>query len=383
MYLKTLKNKYNIVIKNLELSSDDIDEKIESISNLTYFICMNENNLGFLEKIIGNSDIIDKNLKHKIYIKIINLCKNNEKKDNNNTNSKEETEQKKKKWKEIIKFLSGLYSQSISSKNLNNFIEFLVNLKEEDSNDLIENLNTKYIITKNEFYSTTDNLNIQLLILIKNKLNIKNENQYIEKNISVIKEIYKEIDEQEIKYNDLLYFFGSSSEKNILIEKLNILLLLEENDINPEEIYDNLRKYYKDMNDMLLELTNKKKILELYHKELEKDKILDINIYLDSLVKGTYKSFYSKKLKIKNILYETEEIFEKVYKIKDSKIFRIFYIKKKDIKEIKDSKSLFNEAYDQFNQFKIEIAAKGADLINNSSSKGEIFNIIEQNYYLW
>ena len=134
------------------------------------------------------------------------------------------------------------------------------------------------------------------------------------------------------------------------------------------------------MNDTLLELTNKKNILELYHQELEKNKILDINIYLNSLVKGTYKSFYSEKLKIKNILYETEEIFEKVNKIKDSKIFRIFYIKKKDIKELKDSKSLFNEAYDQFNQFKIEIAAKGADLINNSSSKGEIFNIIEQNY---
>ena len=133
---------------------------------------------------------------------------------------------------------------------------------------------------------------------------------------------------------------------------------------------------------MLLELTNKRNILELYHKELEKDKILDINIYLNSLVKGTYKSFYSEKLKIKNILYETEEIFEKVNKIKDSKIFRIFYIKKKDIKELKDSKSLFNEAYDQFNQFKIEIAAKGADLINNSSSKGEIFNSLISFFFI-
>ena len=35
---------------------------------------------------------------------------------------KKKKNKKKEKWKEIIKFLSGLYSQSISSKYLNNFI---------------------------------------------------------------------------------------------------------------------------------------------------------------------------------------------------------------------------------------------------------------------
>ena len=54
-----------------------------------------------------------------------------------------------------------------------------MNLKKENSNDLIEHLDNKYIITKNEFYSIKNNLNIQLLNLIYQKLKLKNRNQYI------------------------------------------------------------------------------------------------------------------------------------------------------------------------------------------------------------
>ena len=142
---------------------------------------------------------------------------------------------KKKKRKEIIKFLSDLYSKSLQKNSL----------KEEDSNDLIEHLDDKYIITKNEFYSSLDNLNIHLLNLIKKNLNLKNGNQYIEKNIKVLQEIYKDIDEKEIKFMDLYSFCNiGKDKKDILLEKLNILLLLKENNyINVETLYDDLNGY--------------------------------------------------------------------------------------------------------------------------------------------
>ena len=230
-YLKTIKNTYGIVIRECELTEEDNKAQIQSISNLTFFISMNENDLEFLEKSIEELDLIDKKWKHKIYIGLINLCNDDEKREKEEIDLKEEEIlNKKKKRKEIIKFLSDLYSKSLQSKSLNEFIEFLKSLKEEDSNDLIEHLDDKYIITKNEFYSSLDNLNIHLLNLIKKNLNLKNGNQYIEKNIKVLQQIYKDIDEKEIKFMDLNSFCNiGKDKKDILLEKLNILLLLKDN----------------------------------------------------------------------------------------------------------------------------------------------------------
>ena len=129
------------------------------------------------------------------------------------------------KWKKIVKYLSDLYFQKLSSENLDYFIDFLGNLKEEEANDLIEQNGDEYILIKNDFYKATDNFKIKLLKLIKEKLpNIKNENRYIAKNLKVLGEIYQDIDNKKIKYTELI-LFNNSHNKNILIEKLNISIL--------------------------------------------------------------------------------------------------------------------------------------------------------------
>ena len=145
MYLKAIKTKYNIVIKEFELSEEK-DLLIQSISNLVYYLSINEDNIEFLEKNIKETDVIEQEWKHKIYISLVNICKNEELNENDLTEDKETN---KKKRKNIIQFLCDLYSNFLKQDSLKEFVEFLMNLKKENSNDLIEHLDNKYIIPKN------------------------------------------------------------------------------------------------------------------------------------------------------------------------------------------------------------------------------------------
>lgn len=49
-------------------------------------------------------------------------------------------------------------------------------------------------------------------------------------------------------------------EKEFVIEKLNLLTLAQNTSLIQDEIYDNIKKYYKEMNDDLEKLSNYKKI---------------------------------------------------------------------------------------------------------------------------
>ena len=379
-YLKTIKNTYGVVIREYELSEEDNKtEQIQSISNLTFFICMNENDLEFLEKFLEESDLIDKKWKHKIYIELINLCKDDEKREKEEIDLKEEEiEKRKKKRKEIIKFLSDIYSKSLQSNNLNEFIEFLKNLKEEDSNDLIEHLNGKYIITKNEFYSSHDNLNVQLLNLIKKNLNLKNDNQYIEKNIQVLQMIYKDIDEKEIKYSDLNNF--CSVQKDIMLEKLNILLLLKENYINVETFYNDLNGYYREMKDKLDKLKDYKNKLDLFHRDIKRKEISQINLKIEKILEGTYESFSNQQGEIDMLLLGSKIIVSQINDVKDSKIFNIFFRKQKNNKVFNKKDTPFDIAYSEFKKFKEELAEIAADFSKDPSKIEKIFKKLG-NYY--
>ena len=55
-YLTQIKNKYLLVLKKSELSEND-PNLIKSLVNLTTYICINENKIEFLEKIINKNNI--------------------------------------------------------------------------------------------------------------------------------------------------------------------------------------------------------------------------------------------------------------------------------------------------------------------------------------
>ena len=72
-YLNQLKLKYENVIK----VSDNDPNLIQSLVELIIYICINENKTDFLEKNIKVSKFINPKIKHKIYIGLINFCKEN------------------------------------------------------------------------------------------------------------------------------------------------------------------------------------------------------------------------------------------------------------------------------------------------------------------
>ena len=361
-FLKSLKNKYKAIIKDSNLSEDS-DKKIESLTNLTYFICTNEKDLDFLQKTINNSEEIDNKIKHKIYLKLIILCK----------------KEKSEKNEEINKFISSIYLKNLDSENLNEFIEFLSFLKEDDSNNLIEHLDGRYTISKKEFYSNKDSLNIQLLNLIMQKIKLKKDNKYIVNNISVLEQIFGEIDDKDIKFVELSSF--CELDKIKISEKLSALLLLKDKNINInlDEIHENLIKYNDTMKNISTKLINYKSSLEEYHRESKKDEINKLNSIIVEIKNGTYKSFNKNRFEIQTLLDELKEIVKKINEVKNSKIFKHYYLKLKNGRnKLKPNENLFDKVYIEFNEFKKHLAEKGADFISNSSNKDNILKDINE-----
>ena len=376
-YLELLKSKYNISIKSSELSEKD-ESLIKSLTNITSFICENDGKIDFLEKTIAKSAIINKTIKHKIYLELIKYCKekNNE---------------------EIKKFIELHYKKP---DNLNEFIDFLVNLTEEDANDFIENLDNKYIIIEKEFYSSGESLNIKLFNLINKNLTLKEDNNYLKSNIKTLEKIAKDIDEKEIKFEYLSNFCKNLPEseylqgqlqqesqkeviqKKIIMEKLNALTFIPDLDVNPDTTFENIKKFYKDMIDTLDELSNCKRSLEKYHQEIKKEEISTISLNIETIRKETYNNFHKGRANIQILLEGCSDIISKINEIKDSKIFNIFYKNINKNEKYKNNKttSLFDQAYEEFTKFKQLLIKEGADIINKNSNQDEMIKKIKEQY---
>ena len=64
------------------------------------------------------------------------------------------------------------------------------------------------------------------------------------------------------------------AQKSIVLEKINILNLLQDKDINSQDIYEYLNKYFNEMKNTLDKLSEYKNALELYHQESKKKKYM-------------------------------------------------------------------------------------------------------------
>jgi len=362
IYLKQLKSKYNIAIKSRvsELSENN-ENLIKSLVNLTTFICLNEGKIEFLEKTISKSNVLKPEIKHKIYIELIKFCKEN-------------------KSDEIKKFIIQHFSNILNSgalrkNNLKEFIDFIANLSENDANDFIENIDNKFYIVEKEFYSTGENLNIQLFneLFNKQKLNIKDDNKYKKSNIKILTKIAKDKENKEIKFEYLKNF--SKDNKEIIIEKLSTLTLVPEIDVNEDEYYEDYLKYYKEMNDTLIKLTEYKNSLELYHSVIKKDDIIKMSSNIETIQKETYFSFKKREAEIQDLFDGSVEIVNKVQGL--SKIFPIFYQNEIQNKDNKSS-DIFDKAYEEFIKFKKKLVDLGPEFLKKDSgySKSTVKNKI-------
>ena len=180
--------------------------------------------------------------------------------------------------------------------NTNELIEYFTNLNKETFYDEIKTLNDEFIIKENDFYHTGKSPNIQLFYAIIENFEIKDDNQYFKKNLDTLEKIINHINNNEIKYIQLDTFFNDA--KDIIIEKLNLLTILPDSDIEPEKHYDILLNYYKDIKQILDKLSSYKNSLEKVNESPRKIYLYKINKYIEEIQSGTYDSFSKLRPKI-------------------------------------------------------------------------------------
>lgn len=198
-------------------------------------MCQNEGKIDFLKDKISQQAIINKMLRHKIYISLIKKCNEQKKEESDNIIEKKETDsniEKQENYKEEIKsFIKKQYLNSLEFRNVNEFIELLIQLDEEDTNDYLEKLCDNFIIGNSEFYSENYQISIRLfnLIIQKIKPKLKEDNKYLIDNTTPLKKIYNDIiEEKDIKYEHLEKF--SKVDKKIILEKIFILSYVSSRD---------------------------------------------------------------------------------------------------------------------------------------------------------
>ena len=356
-YLQVLRNKYDIIINQTDTSYLPNNKiLIKSLTNLINFICFYENSLDFIKTMIKNSPKFNGITRHNIYIEIIKL-------------------KSEKKYIELHNFIKEEYLDLISKQNdLTYFIEFLENLNEDDLNNIFENLDDKYIIKEEDFYSNKEKQNIILLnSILKKQIKLSKKNKYIENNIEILKKIFKDIDEKEIKYKDLASI--NNDKKEIVLEKLKLFLLMD-SDVIPGEIYKNLEKYHKILIKILNELDDYNSVLELFHNISKKEIILEIKKYRESLLTETYNNFYKKIPGIKRLLGGLKVLYDKIIIVKKSYIFKeLIKIRKESNLSNEEDDSLFDMAFKDFEDFKKKINDNSSE---TDLSTNEIMKIIDK-----
>ena len=148
-----------------------------------------------------------------------------------------------------MKDIKFLILENPNSGNINELIEYFTNLNKETFYDEIKTLNDEFIIKENDFYHKGKSPKIQLFYAIIENFEIKDDNTYFKKNLDTLKKIIYHINNKKIKYIQLDTFFNDA--KDIAIEKLNLLTILPNSDIEPEKHYDILLNNYKDIRQIL------------------------------------------------------------------------------------------------------------------------------------
>ena len=272
-YLKSLKNKFHIVIKSNNINKGD-EIKIKNLTNLSYYIYKHEENSNFIEDGIHKSKMIDERIKTKIYLELMKLGIEN-------------------KEGKIIEYIKSVYPQAMILEDLNVFIDYLINFREEERKNIIDNIDNQFYITEKDFYSCGENQNIKLFKSLKEICNLNKNNKFFSYNIKVLK-IFDNFEPGALRYEYLKNF--NSDKVEIVMEKLDLLTYIN-NGINKDEIYDKIKDYYKVMKDFLDTLLKYKNTFEQY--KIKNEEIFSvINSYIDIIKNDTYDNFIKRKLNI-------------------------------------------------------------------------------------
>ena len=344
------------------------EEEINSLANLAFFTSSN-NYLEILNNI--NKNFYD-DTKHKIYLKLMKLYND--------------------KYDQLIDLIADrFYTKLLNNQKIDMFTKFLESLSERQSNDIISKYLNKYNIEESKFYSRGDNFNIKLMNSIK-KIKINKNNNYLKNNIEVLNKIYKAVNGKTIKFKDLKILVND--EKEITLEKLNILCILEYKNYNPNEEYENIINNYNEIIEESKTLSDYKEALKKYHSDSKLNQINTLDNIIKEIESGTYKDFddEKKRKKRQNLKDELKDIVDKVHVINNSKIFKFLYkeqikLKNNNISNEDSSKKTlneneynecFNDAYNDYIDFKQYILKNFMNTMENNNGNEKYDKIISE-----
>ena len=375
-YLDLLKTKYEYILKKeLESSKRELDylkqqkpkneskssnkdisikeQKLKNVVNITcefFHLIFKYDKIDFIkEKIIE----LDESIPPFIYNELIKDCKGDE-----------------------YKPLKDFIFENILNKldNIDTIIALIKSLKEpKDKNTFLGQLMNKYLFTKDEFFSNKENRKISLLYnLYKNKILENNKEKYYKKIDELLTRIRKDID-GDIKKKKLEEFL--ENKKDVVKRRLSLIKIIL-NDYEPEQIFEDLKKKVKCINEDIEILNEIKKYLIIFHQNKHRNDINKMTEIIKDLEEGKIKEYEKQKYKedIQN-LKKLKIYAEQIKKVKDLLLFDVLFNETKG----KDQCSRFETALKQLDNFKnLFKEKKDLNQIIKNKNYNKIFQIIKK-----
>ena len=315
-YLQLLNNKYENLVKKADIF--DKEEKniiIESLSELTVFFYLNENETRFLKNKINK---LGKDIKFKIYFEIIKICKD-------------------KEYQKLKNDINWIFIENLKTESLDEFITFVKQLEEADYLDIMNLINEKYLIDIKCFFNNKRTININLIVQLHENglLKFKEKNIYYINTEKVLITIDKKIKIDEILIKEYKQFLENKEED--IINRLNLLTLVNKG-LEPKEKYIDLKNRLDKIKIEIDKLLNIRDSLKKFHKTVKDKQIQEINKINEIFENGKFSEYESMNIKT---LLEEEELVKKVNDVKDSEIFYMLYSNDKEIEQNKK----FENAY--------------------------------------
>jgi len=373
IYLDSLKKGYDNIVSNEIglLTEEKLNEAIHLVAKIAIINYSyeskepKEKKFEFINKRINK---LDNRLILLIYIEIINLCFKDEEKEGNEDNIIDENQNKIKEeeridYKEMKNFIFENISKKLANENdIDNFINLLdffegKDKKKEDSiifrnetdgekkiNEFVKQLMEQNLFTKDEFFSSSQNLNILLIYKLFKKGKIqKKEEEYYENLIQLLDEIKKDI-EGNIKKSKLEEFL--KNEPFLVKQRLSLIKIILEG-FNPEEQYEELKRKNDEINKEIEELKNFKDNIILYFKDSQQDLIKSIIEVLKTNQNKRIIEYYGGR--IRSLIQETKDLkdtSDKINKVKDFLLFNVIY----DNNTWKNENQNFESSYETLEQ---------------------------------
>ena len=370
-YLQLLNNKYENLIKKKDIwDNEDKTSIVKALSELTIFFYSNEKDIRFLKNKINK---LDKDIKNKIYIQIVQIYKDEECQD-------------------LKDYIHNIFIENLKTENIEEFILYIKQIEKKDYLYIMKSINERYLIDKTCFFNNKKTVKINLLVQLQKNdlLKFKNENIYFQNTEKELKNIFKDIISDKILIKEYEQFLSNKEEA--LINKLNLLTLVNKA-FNPQEQYEELNNKMSKIKEEKNKLIYIRDSLKKFHKNVKEKQIKEIDKINEIFENGTFTDFESMDIKA---LLEEEDLVEKINIVDDSDIFLVFYsneketeqnkrfensylklvnyIQNENFEDLPELSNLNNEKIDKEIKFFMEKFSRNNQNIKNKSSEKKITN---------